>query len=122
MEGAERFLAEFSKLVRLREGGGCCATHLRGQDVWPESACSALVLPTAIPCLLQADEADRQQLRTAALKLRLGQLARERRSREAAEAAAMDERRAQLDRLLAALQGQGAGSPSVQASPVSRSG
>ncbi|PRW59777.1 hypothetical protein C2E21_1489 [Chlorella sorokiniana] len=79
----------------------------------------------------QGDEADRHKLRTAALKLRLGQLAKERRAREAAEAAAFQARQRELDRLLQeerALQPQ-VGAPledalhsAVLASPVSRTG
>ena len=49
-------------------------------------------------CLCQGDEADRHKLRTAALKLRLAQLAKERRAREAAEAAAFQARQRELDR------------------------
>lgn len=47
---------------------------------------------------MQADEADALKLRTAALKLRLGQLAWERRSREAAEASAFEAKQRELDR------------------------
>lgn len=46
----------------------------------------------------QGDEADRHKLRTAALKLRLAQLAKERRAREAADAAAFQARQRELHR------------------------
>ena len=48
--------------------------------------------------MLQGDAADQQKLRTAALKLRLAQLTKERRAREVAEAAAFEARQRELDR------------------------
>lgn len=47
---------------------------------------------------LQADAADAQKLRTAALKIRLAELSRDRRSREAAMAAVMEAKQKELDR------------------------
>ncbi|KAL4854988.1 hypothetical protein ACK3TF_004454 [Chlorella vulgaris] len=47
-----------------------------------------------------ADAADAQKLRTAALKIRLAELSRDRRSREAAMAAVMEAKQKELDRLL----------------------
>jgi hypothetical protein len=47
---------------------------------------------------MQADVADVQKLRTAALKMRLSQLAKDRRSREAAVTAMMEAKQKELDR------------------------
>lgn len=54
--------------------------------------------------------ADAQKLRTAALKMRLSQLAKDRRSREAAVAAIVEAKQRELDRQgLAAAMGPGVG-------------
>jgi hypothetical protein len=74
------------------------ATHTTRPPIFPP-----------VHCPSQADEADRQKLRTAALKMRLDQLARERRSREATATAILEAKQRELDR-------QASGSPAGHSS------
>lgn len=107
-EQAAAFLAELVKQVRCRAAYAAPWACQRIAGMCP-AAVSVLTLeklPTSrVPIhhpstrnTAQGDEADRHKLRTAALKLRLAQLAKERRAREAADAAAFQARQRELDR------------------------
>lgn len=89
---------------RAGQAGGCCrAPYSSDASCLPaeQSLHARRLFTTSLanhPHLPQGDEADRHKLRTAALKLRLAQLTKERRAREAAEAAAFQARQRELDR------------------------
>lgn len=93
MEAVETVQAQAQEVAASHKAA--CGAFFNDIEVLSATASDYLALLSK-----HAAVADAQKLRTAALKMRLSQLAKDRRSREAAVAAIVEAKQRELDRLL----------------------